>query len=72
MLYYFCCMLNQIIKFMKNFNHWSMLDRVVFFGSSSLFGSSVGKIITEFEYSYFLIAILFLFVCIIMLRLNNN
>ena len=57
---------------MKNFNHWNKLDRVVFFGSSSLFGSSVGKIITEFEYSYFLIAILFLFVCIIIFRLNNN
>ena len=72
MLYYFCYMLNQIIKFMKNFNHWNKLDRVVFFVSSSLFGSSVGKIITEFEYSYFLIAMLFLFVCIIILRLNNN
>jgi hypothetical protein len=27
---------------------------------------------TEFEYSYFLIAMLFLFVCIIIIRLNNN
>ena len=57
---------------MKNSNNWNILDRVVFFGSYSLFGSSVGKIITEFEYSYFLIAILFLFVCIIIFRLNNN
>lgn len=57
---------------MKNFNHWNMLDKVVFIGSSSIFGSSVGKIITEFEYLYFLIAILFLFVCIIIFRLNNN
>ena len=71
MLYYFCCMLNQIIKFMKNFNHWNKLDKVVFLGSCFFLRVSIAMFVISFKVCFIFNALAFLVNSIIVYKDNK-